>query len=457
MEGKIPPHATELEEAIIGAILMDKDALSEVSFLGSGDFYKEAHRLIFESIKEMDDRGDVIDILTLVENLKSKNRIDEVGGVSFVAQLTNRVASSSNIEYHGRIVAQKAMQRELAALSFDLGKKAYDNGIDVFELSDWAERKMFEVVETRTRGKGKTIQECIKELSEKANIVANKKEGLSGLPSGFFEVDRISNGFQPSELIILAARPGMGKTSLALQIGINASKQGLKGLVFSLEMSRIQLTARLVACEAGISANKILKTGMGEEEFTQFYSKTPELINLPMQIDDTAGMTVKNIKSIARVEHKKNGLDYIIIDYLQLIEATEGGNRNEQVGYISRQLKLIAKELNIPVICLSQLSRAVESRGGSKKPQLSDLRESGSIEQDADSVLFLYRPGYYGIEMDASGNPIGDDVAELEFAKHRSGAIDTARLRWVGWLTKFENYSDIPRVSDGLDYVSGEF
>jgi replicative DNA helicase len=437
---KLPPHDNDLERDILGAILLERDAINEVNFIEPKDFYSGKNQTVFEAIRELDEKGEPIDIVTVTQHLVKSGKINQLGGPVYVSQLTNSVASSANIEYHARILSQMSMQRDFISTGRALIERGFSDQTDVFELSDWAEKKMFSIVETRTQGNARKLDDTIEQLTEKVKTVSENEGNISGVPSMIDCIDNITGGFQPSDLIILAARPGMGKTSLAVQLGVNAAKQGYKTLIFSLEMSSTQLSARIVSGESGISSSKMLKHGLEEHEFHQYYNHLNTLNGLPISIDDTPGVTINQIKSISRVTKKREGLDFVIIDYIQLIESHGNSNRNDQVSHISRQLKLIAKELDVPVIALSQLSRAVETRGGDKRPQLSDLRESGSIEQDADSVLFLYRPDYYGINIDNGGENVSPDYTELIFAKHRSGALDTAKLSFEARLTKFSEF-----------------
>lgn len=438
---KTLPSAPELEEAILGAILLQKDAINEISgFLTVEDFYSEKNQHIYRAITELHEAGKPVDILTVSELLQAKKNTRVTPYE--ISQLTNRVGSGANIEYHGRIVAQKSMQRQLIEISNNTARDAYDNSIDVFELMDRTEQNLLEMVGGKTQGRAVSLNEGVKMLNEKAEQVSNLKPGeISGVDTGFAEINRVTSGFQNTDLIILAARPGVGKTSLAIQIGVNAAKMNQKTLIFSLEMSTLQLTSRIASAETGIASGKMTKTGMSSEEWAQYHERIGTINDLPLQIDDSAGMTIQRIRSIARVHKMKQGLDFIVLDYLQLVAAEKGKNDHEATNEIARNCKLIAKELNVPFLVLSQLSRAVETRGGSKKPQLSDLRGSGGIEEHADTVSFLYRPDYYGAETDHNGEAIEPGYTELEFAKHRSGALDTAKLRFIGELTKFEDYA----------------
>ncbi len=439
--GKLPPQAVELEEAVLGALMLEKDALTSViDILHPDSFYKDSHKLIFQAIRRLFERSEPIDILTVSNELKRSGELDMVGGPYVITQLTNRVASAANIEYHARIILQKHIQRELIRISSETIRDAYEDTTDVFHLLDRAEKNLFDIAQGNIR---RNFQEMSAMVSEATRLIEAAKKhgtGITGVESGFTDLDRLTSGWQKSDLIILAARPAMGKTAFVLSLARNAAIQFNKPIaVFSLEMSSIQLVQRMISSETGIPSDKLRKGTLDETEWQKLVSMTGRLSESPIFIDDTPALSVFDLRSKCRRLKAMHDVQMIIIDYLQLMRAdveNKGGNREQEISTISRSLKAIAKELNVPIIALSQLSRAVETRGGSKRPQLSDLRESGAIEQDADMVMFIYRPEYYGLTHDEDNNPT-TGVAEIIVAKHRNGATDTVKLRFVDRLAKF--------------------
>ena len=439
--GKLPPQALELEEAVLGAIMLEKDALINViDILTPESFYKESHERIFGAIKRLFEKSIAVDILTVTEELKKSGELDIVGGAFFVSQLTNRVASSANAQYHARIVVQKFIQRELIRISAETIKDAYEDTSDVFDLLDKAEASLYTIASTNIRKNYDKMSTLIHKALLEMDQARTKGDGVTGVQSGFTELDRFTAGWQKSDLIIVAARPAMGKTALVLSLARNSAVDHNQPIaIFSLEMSSLQLVTRLIASEAEISAEKIKKGQLKDYEYEQLHTKIKKLAEAPIFIDDTPGLTIFELRAKARRLKQEHNISLIIIDYLQLMHAgtdNNRGNREQEISAISRTLKGLAKELEIPVIALSQLSRAVETRGGDKKPQLSDLRESGAIEQDADMVLFIHRPEYYGILEDEQGKSnLG--VAELIIAKHRNGPVGSVRLKFIGELAKF--------------------
>jgi replicative DNA helicase len=453
-EGKMPPQAVDLEEAVLGAVMLEKDALTSViDILKADSFYKDAHARIYNAIQQLFTRSEPVDILTVTQELKKTGELEIVGGAYYITQLTNRVASAANAEFHARIVAQKFIQRELIRISTKTINDAYEDGSDVFDLLDDAEKNLFSIVEGNIKKNYDKMSTLIKQAMEQIEATRNNKGSFSGVPSGLSALDRITSGWQKSDLVIIAARPAMGKTALVLTMARNASVEFKKPVaIFSLEMSSLQLVTRLISSESELSSEKLKKGELEEFEIHQLTSKTKALAEAPLFIDDTPGLSIFELRAKARRLKEQHNIELLIIDYLQLMTAgSEGrGNREQEIASISRSLKGLAKELNIPVIALSQLSRAVESRGGDKRPQLSDLRESGAIEQDADMVLFIHRPEYYGLTEDAEG---GDTrgMAELIVAKHRNGPIDTAKTRYIGQYTKF---ADLDILDANVDYGS---
>ena len=363
----------------------------------------------------------------------------QAGGESYLALLSQKVSSGAHIEYHSRIILQKHIQRELVRISSEIIESAFDETTDVLELLDNAEQKLFEVAQGNLKRNYESAEMLIRQALEKIENIS-KQEGLSGVPSGFAALDRVTSGWQPSDLIILAARPGMGKTAFVLSMARNmAIDHGKKVAVFSLEMSSVQLITRVISSETALSSEKLRKGDLTDQEWNQLTSGVKDLEKAHLFIDDTPALSVFDLRAKVRRLSSTQGLDLIIIDYLQLMTvggSKSQGNREQEISTISRSLKSIAKELNVPVIALSQLSRAVETRSTSKRPQLSDLRESGAIEQDADIVSFIYRPEYYGIEEWEDGEP-SNSQAEVIIAKHRNGSLEDVRLRFIGELAKF--------------------
>ena len=456
--GRVPPQAIELEEAILGALLIDRDALSKViDILSSESFYVDGHQKIFEAITQLFGDSDPIDILTVSQRLKKEGELNNIGGEAKLIGLSTRVSSSAHIEFHSRIVVQKHIQRELIRISHNMIEQAYDETNDVLELLDTAEQSLFNISQGNLKKNYEGSFELVKQALQKIEDIS-KKEGLSGVPSGFKGVDRVTAGWQKSDLIIIASRPGMGKTALSLSMARNmAIDHKIPVGVFSLEMSSVQLITRLISSETGIGAEKLRKGNLEPIEWQQLSSKVKKLEDAPIFIDDTPALSIFDLRAKCRRLVAQHKVQIIVIDYLQLMTAgvtKSNGNREQEISTISRSLKSIAKELEIPVIALSQLSRAVETRGGSKRPLLSDLRESGAIEQDADIVSFIYRPEYYQIhEWDDDGSPC-DGQAELIVAKHRNGSLEKVRLRFEGSMAKFSDLENIGQNIDEAVYES---
>ncbi len=440
--GKLPPQALDLEEAVLGALMLEKDALSAViDILKPEVFYKDSHQKIFEAIQALFQRSSPVDILTVTAQLRQQGDLEMIGGAYYITELTNRVASAANIEYHARIISQKFIQRELIRISTEIISNAYEDTTDIFDLLDHAEKNLFDIAQNNLRRDSRKMDDIIRESLENLEKIKDKVDGLTGVPSGFTALDRITSGWQPSDLVIIAARPAMGKTAFVLSCARNAAVQFNKPVVFfSLEMSSVQLVNRLISGETEIEQEKIKRGHLAEWEWQKLHSKIGALTEAPLFIDDTPALNIFEFRAKCRRLKAQYDIQMIIIDYLQLMHGKsdgKGGNREQEIGSISRALKSVAKELNVPVIALSQLSRAVETRpGAAKKPVLSDLRESGSIEQDADMVLFLYRPEYYGLTEDEQGrSTIG--IGEVIVAKHRNGETGTVPLRFVGKYVKF--------------------
>jgi replicative DNA helicase len=392
-DGKIPPQALDLEEAVLGAMLIDEKGVNEViDILSPEVFYKKSHQLIFESIQRLFRESEPIDLLTVSADLKKNKNFEVIGGDFYLIGLSQKVSSSAHIEYHSRIIQQKFIQRKLITISNEIISKSYNESTDVIDLLDEAESKLYDIAQNNIKGSSETAQNLVIQAKNRIEEIS-KQEGLSGISTGFEKLDRLTSGWQPSDLIIVAARPGMGKTALALSMARNVSVQKkIPVAFFSLEMSSVQLITRLISSETGLSSDKLRTGKLADHEWQQLNIKVSDLESAPLYIDDSAALTIFELRAKARRLASSHGIKLIIIDYLQLMNlgsSNKAGNREQEISTISRNLKELAKELNIPVIALSQLSRAVETRGGTNRPILSDLRESGAIEQDADIVSFM--------------------------------------------------------------------
>jgi replicative DNA helicase len=440
--GKLPPQAVDLEEAVLGAMMLERGAVNDViDILKADSFYKESHQRIYACIAELFANSEPIDILTVTNALRKRAELDLVGGPFFISQLTNRVASTANVEFYARIIVQKHILRELIRISGETLKKAYDDTTDVFDLLDSTENNLFQVAEGNIRKNYDSMAVLMQKAIKEIENARKNEEGLSGVPTGFHKLDAVTSGWQKSDMVVLAARPGMGKTAFVLSMARNTAVQFNKPVaVFSLEMSSVQLVNRLIASEAEIPADKLRKGNLADHEFQKLHTRIRKLSEAPLFIDDTPALSVFELRAKARRLKQQHNVELIIIDYLQLMTAgdSKGGNREQEISTISRSIKTIAKELNVPIIALSQLSRSVETRGGDKRPQLSDLRESGAIEQDADIVAFIYRPEYYGFLEGASGEDLRNR-GEIIIAKHRNGSLETIPLKFIGQFARFDN------------------
>ena len=442
--GKIPPQAVDLEEAVIGAMLIDKKGVDEViDILQPEAFYKEANQHIFTAIHALFETSEPIDLLTVSAQLRKMGLLEKVGGDFYLVQLSKKVSTSAHIEFHARIILQKFIQRSLIKISNEIIEDAFKESIDVFDLLDVAESKLYDVTQGNIKKSSETAQNLVIQAKKRIEEIA-KRDGLSGVATGFEKLDALTSGWQPSDLIIIAARPGMGKTALTLSMARNiAVTKQTPVAFFSLEMSSVQLITRLISSETGLSSEKLRTGKLASHEWEQLNVKVGDLERAPLFIDDTPSLSIFDLRAKARRLSSQHGIKLIVVDYLQLMTAgtsNKSGNREQEISTISRNLKALAKELNIPVIALSQLSRAVETRGGTKRPLLSDLRESGAIEQDADIVSFIYRPEYYGIdEWDDDERTPSEGQAEFIVAKHRNGGLDNIRLKFIGNLGKFDN------------------
>jgi len=436
--GKIPPQAVDLEEAVLGALLLEREALTSViDILRPEVFYKEAHQKIFNAISILFADTEPIDILTVTNKLKTLGQLDEVGGPYYITQLTNRVGSPANIEFHTRILAQKYILRELIRVSSVTIKEAFEDSTDVFNLLDRAEQGLFDISENNFRRESSDMKSLVIEAIKEIENAKNSEGKLRGVPSGFTDLDRLTAGWQKSDLVVIAARPGMGKTAFALSLTRNAAINGFPVAIFSLEMSSVQLATRLISSETEIAGEKLKKGELREDEWKQLNTKIKSLEDAPIYIDDTPALSVFELRAKCRRLKEQHDIKLIVIDYIQLMRAGDNmGNREQEISTISRLLKALAKELNVPVLVLSQLNRSVETRGGLKKPMLSDLRESGAIEQDADMVIFIYRPEYYNLT-ESEDNQDLRGLGEIIIAKHRNGSLDSIYLRFIGQFIKF--------------------
>jgi replicative DNA helicase len=443
--GKMPPQAVDLEEAVLGAMLLEKDAINEiVDILSPDSFYKESHVKIYRAIQDLFGTSEPIDILTVTNHLRKKGELELVGGAYYVSNLTNRIISSAQVEYHARIIAQKYIQREIIRLCTEALKMAYDETTDVFDLLNKVESDLFSVAEGNIKKNYDKLDDVIKLAIAQIQEASKNKDGVSGVPTGFKDLDRITSGWQKSDMIVLAARPGMGKTAFVISMARNTAVDYNQGVaVFSLEMSSVQLVNRLISSETGISSEKLRKGNLAEHEFHQLHERIGKLSQAPLFLDDTPALSIFDLRAKCRRLKRQHNIKMVIIDYLQLMTAGAAGkgNREQEISTISRSIKEIAKEIEVPIIALSQLSRSVETRGGSKRPLLSDLRESGAIEQDADIVTFIYRPEYYGLTEDEEGMPT-QDRGDIIIAKNRHGSLDTVHLKFVKHLVKFTNMDD---------------
>ncbi len=445
--GKVPPQAKDLEEAVLGAIMLEKSAFdSVVEILKPECFYVDGHQRIYRAMQGLQQKNQPIDILTVVEELRMREELDLVGGPYYVTRLTNSVVSSANIEAHSRIILQKFIQRELIRISSEIIGDAYEDSTDVFDLLDDAESKLFEITNNHLRKNFDSIDTVLVKTVQRIEDMRHRKEDITGVPSGFPSLDAITYGWQPTDLIILAARPAVGKTAFVLNLARNAALHPTKPTpvaVFSLEMSSAQLVQRILAAESEIWLEKISRGKLEEHEMKQLYAKgIQRLAQAPIYIDDTAALNIFELRAKCRRLKNKHNIGIILIDYLQLMSGTgdRNSNREQEISRISRDLKGLAKELQVPIIALSQLSREVEKRkDGNKMPQLSDLRESGAIEQDADMVMFLYRPEYYDITANEFGESNKGET-HVRIAKHRNGTLDTVKLRAMLHIQKFAEF-----------------
>ncbi len=442
--GHIPPQAVEVERVVLGALMIDSDAFSVVSeLLHPETFYEPKHQKIYRAIQSLNLKEQPVDMMTVCEELKREGTFEEVGAPTYIIDLTQQVASSANIEYHSHILAQKYLARQLISYSSNIQTKAFDEAQDIEVLMQQAEGSLFELSQKNMRQDYTQIDPVVIQARELIQKAANNTGGITGIPTGYTEFDKVTAGWQPSDLIIIAGRPAMGKTSFALSLAKNIAVDNRTPVAFfSLEMNNVQLVNRLISNVCSVPGSKILNGQLSQDEWSRFDNNIGHLMGAPLYVDDTPALSVFELRTKARRLVREKGIKVIMIDYLQLMNATgmKFNSRQEEVSTISRSLKGLAKELDIPIIALSQLSRAVEQRPGEegKRPQLSDLRESGAIEQDADMVLFVHRPEYYHIDVDANGNSLRG-MALICIAKHRKGATTDVTLSFKGEYTRFAN------------------
>ena len=446
IEERVPPQNIEAEQAVLGAMLIDKEAIAKASeILTSSDFYREAHRVIFNAMLELYNKNEAVDMVTVTEILKRDNKLEDIGGLAYITSLANVVLTAANVKYHADIVAEKSVLRQLVRVSTEIAAMGYEANEDVGTLLDTAESRILEISNRKKKADFTPINDVLMESVQNIEKLINNKGGLTGLPSGFADLDKLTSGLHPSDFIILAARPSMGKTALALNIVQNVALRAHKKIggeprsvaFFSLEMSKEQLVNRMLCAEAGIDSQRLRVGEMGDKDWDALWGACDLMSKAKIYIDDTAGITAMDMRSRARRLKAEHGLDLIVVDYLQLMQGSgkrnNSGDRQQEVSEISRSLKALARELDVPVLALSQLSRSVESRQV-KRPMLSDLRESGSLEQDADIVAFLYREDYYNPETE-------NKHTELIIAKHRNGPVDTVNLFFQKQFTKFVGFT----------------
>lgn len=452
--GRIPPQAVDVEQAIIGAMLLDREAIPKViEILPLNSFYDTRHEIIYNAILGLFERGNPVDLVTLSEELKRRGENQAVD-TFYLTELTTGVASAANVEYHARIVAEKALLRGVIETMTTVVGQAYDPTTDAFDLLDQAEKSIFEISESQFRRSSVPLNTIVKESLHQIDDLMLRKSAITGVPSGFHSLDNMTSGWQKADLIVLAARPSMGKTALSLMLTRNAALQGEKVPVayFSLEMSSHQLARRMLTSEARVDAQAARTGRINDDEWEALTAAAGRLSDLQIFIDDTPGLGILELRAKARRLKTNHDIGMVVVDYLQLMHGTGMGknaNREQEIAQISRSLKALAKELDVPVIALAQLSRAVENRGGDKRPMLSDLRESGSIEQDADVVAFIYRAERYGILQDDAGNST-QGVAEIIIAKQRNGPTGVARLAFIDRYARFDNLDSYTTVPENL-------
>lgn len=443
MIDRVPPQNVEAEQSVLGAMMIEREAISKVSeIIRPEDFYREAHRLIYNAMMELFNKNDAVDLVTVVEILRRDEKLEAAGGISYVSALANSVPTAANVMYHARIVEEKALLRQLITTATYVAGMGYEANEEVAVIMDKAEKMILEVANRKAGQEFASIKNIIFDVFDRVSELYSSKGGITGLPTGFKDLDKLTSGLQPSDLILIAARPSMGKTAFVLNIAQNvAIKEKQAVAFFSLEMSKEQLVQRMLCAEAPIDAQRLRIGELENNDWDKLVRAADRLAAAPIFIDDTAGITVMEMRSKARKLKIEHDLKLIIIDYLQLMQGSAGSsrseNRQQEISEISRSLKALARELKVPVVALSQLSRGVESRQV-KKPMLSDLRESGSLEQDADIVAFLYREDYYEPETEHK------NITDVIIAKHRNGPVDSIQLFFHKQFTKFSDLSRMP-------------
>ena len=446
MEERVPPQNIEAEQSVLGAMLIDKEAIAKVTeVLNADDFYREAHRVIFTAMLELYNKNEAVDLITVTDILRRDNKLEDIGGIAYITSLANIVLTAANVKYHADIVAEKSVLRQLVKVSTEIAAMGYEANDEVGVLLDTAESRILEISNRKKKADFTPISAVLMDSVQSIEKLLNNKGGLTGIPTGFNDLDKLTSGLHPSDFIILAARPSMGKTALALNIVQNVALRAHKRVggdprsvaFFSLEMSKEQLVNRMLCAEASIDSQRLRIGEMSDKDWDALWAACDTMSKAKIYIDDTAGITVMDMRSRARRLKAEHGLDLIVVDYLQLMQGSgkrnTSGDRQQEVSEISRSLKALARELDVPVLALSQLSRGVEARQV-KRPMLSDLRESGSLEQDADIVAFLYREDYYNPETE-------NKHTELIIAKHRNGPVDTVNLFFHKQFTKFVGFT----------------
>ncbi|HXX80940.1 MAG TPA: replicative DNA helicase [Thermodesulfovibrionales bacterium] len=435
---KIPPQNIEAEQSILGAILLENEALTKaLEILSPEDFYRESHRRIFNVMLDLFDRNEAIDLITVTDALKRGNDLDAVGGVTYLSSLVTQVPTSANVRYHSKIVKEKALLRALLMSATEIAARVYESSLEADEMVDHAERIIFDISDKRTKTSFYTLKDVIKSSFEMIEHLYDKKEAITGVPSGFGDLDALTTGFQPGDLVVIGGRPSMGKTALGLNIAQHVGLEMREPVaIFSLEMSKEQLALRMLCAEAMVDSNSVRKGFIRKEDWHKLTSAAGKLAEAPIFIDDSSSTTVLEMRAKARrLKMEHGGLSLVIVDYLQLMRSRGGFERREQeISEISRSLKGLAKELRVPVIALSQLNRGVEQRHD-RRPTLADLRESGAIEQDADVIIFLYRDRVYNKENTS-------DRAEVIIAKQRNGPTSTVHLTFLSHCTRFVSHTD---------------
>ena len=440
---RLPPQNLEAEASILGGVLLENDAINtDIELVDPNDLYRESHRKIYRAMVDLWDRSEPVDLITLSAQLKAKGDLEDVGGSAYLAELASQVPTAANIAHYARIVREKAVLRDLIRTSTDIASRGLEERGDVDSFLDDAERAIFDVSEKRIRASFIRVGDVMTDTIKKVDELYHRKEMVTGVPTGYRDLDRLTAGFQPSDLLIVAGRPGMGKTAFALNVAVNAAFQGIGVAIFSLEMAMEQLVLRMLCAEARVDYSRLRTGYLRENEFPALVKTAGQLGDAPVYIDDTPAVTVLEVRAKTRrlMRDRTRKIGLVVIDYLQLMRAHRNSpNREQEISEISRSLKALAKELSVPIVALSQLNRRVEERGD-KRPQMADLRESGAIEQDADVIMFVYRDEAY----DVTKNP---GVAEINVAKQRNGPVDTVKLAFLKEYTRFEDYSG--RAAEG--------